>query len=100
VAAVRALTDDARGADVVIEAVARPATWEQAVGMVRKGGVVNFFGGPPSGTVVGLDTNRLHYGDITLKATSTLRRRPRARPSGSITSGQLSPPSLSRARPA
>jgi L-iditol 2-dehydrogenase len=31
--------------------------------------VVNFFGGPPKGTVVGLDTNRLHYGDITLKAT-------------------------------
>ena len=69
VAAVRALTEDTRGADVVIEAVARPATWEWAVGMVRKGGVVNFFGGPPSGTVVGLDTNRLHYGDITLKAT-------------------------------
>jgi L-iditol 2-dehydrogenase len=37
--------------------------------MVRKGGVVNFFGGPPSGTKVGLDTNRLHYGDITLKAS-------------------------------
>ncbi len=37
--------------------------------MVRKGGVVNFFGGPPSGTVVALDTNRLHYGDITLKAS-------------------------------
>ena len=37
--------------------------------MVRKGGVVNFFGGPPSGTVVKLDTNRLHYGDITLKAS-------------------------------
>jgi L-iditol 2-dehydrogenase len=69
VAAVRDLTGNARGADVVIEAVARPATWEWAVGMVRKGGVVNFFGGPPSGTVVGLDTNRLHYGDITLKAT-------------------------------
>jgi L-iditol 2-dehydrogenase len=69
VAAVRELTGDARGADVVIEAVARPVTWEQSVGMVRKGGVVNFFGGPPSGTVVGLDTNRLHYGDITLKAT-------------------------------
>jgi L-iditol 2-dehydrogenase len=69
VAAVRALTGNARGADVVIEAVARPTTWEQAVGMVRKGGLVNFFGGPPKGTVVGLDTNRLHYGDITLKAT-------------------------------
>jgi L-iditol 2-dehydrogenase len=37
--------------------------------MVRTGGVVNFFGGPPSGTVVALDTNRLHYGDITLKAS-------------------------------
>ncbi len=69
VAAARALTDNGRGADVVIEAVAHPATWEQAVGIVRKGGVVNFFGGPPSGTVVGLDTNRLHYGDITLKAS-------------------------------
>ena len=69
VAAARALTPDGRGADIVIEAVATPATWEWAVGMVRKGGLVNFFGGPPSGTVVALDTNRLHYGDITLKAS-------------------------------
>ena len=69
VEAVRALTPGGRGADVVIEAVATPATWEWAVGMVRKGGVVNFFGGPPSGTVVSLDTNRLHYGEITLKAS-------------------------------
>lgn len=69
IAAVRALTPAGRGADVVIEAVATPATWEWAVEMVRKGGVVNFFGGPPSGTKVGLDTNRLHYGDITLKAS-------------------------------
>ena len=66
---VLALTPDGRGADVVIEAVASPATWEWAVDLVRKGGVVNFFGGPPSGTVVALDTNRLHYGDITLKAS-------------------------------
>ena len=69
VEATRALTPDGRGADVVIEAVATPATWEWAVDMVRKGGVVNFFGGPPSGTKVQLDTNRLHYGDITLKAS-------------------------------
>jgi L-iditol 2-dehydrogenase len=69
VAAVRALTPEGEGADIVVECVATPATWEQAVEMVRKGGVVNFFGGPPSGTVVALDTNRLHYGDITLKAT-------------------------------
>ena len=69
IAAARALTPSARGADIVIEAVATPMTWEWAVAMARKGGLVNFFGGPPSGTVVALDTNRLHYGDITLKAS-------------------------------
>ncbi len=69
VAATRALTPEGRGADVVIEAVATPVAWEWAVDMVRKGGLVNFFGGPPSGTKVQLDTNRLHYGDITLKAS-------------------------------
>jgi L-iditol 2-dehydrogenase len=69
IAAARALTPETRGADIVIEAVATPKTWEWAVEMVRKGGLVNFFGGPPSGTVVALDTNRLHYGDITLKAS-------------------------------
>jgi L-iditol 2-dehydrogenase len=69
VAAVRALTEENEGADIVVECVATPATWEQSVDMVRKGGVVNLFGGPPSGTSVSFDTNRLHYGDITLKAT-------------------------------
>src|SRR6202789_1760043 len=69
VAATRALTPQSRGADVVIEAVATSTTWEWAVDIVRKGGGVNFFGGPPSGTKVQLDTNRLHYGDITLKAS-------------------------------
>ncbi len=69
VEAARALTPEGRGADIVIEAVATPETWEWAVDMVRKGGLVNFFGGPPSGTMVQLDTNRLHYGDITLKAS-------------------------------
>lgn len=69
IAATRALTPQGRGADIVIEAVATPLTWEWAVDMVRKGGLVNFFGGPPSGTKVQLDTNRLHYGDITLKAS-------------------------------
>ena len=38
-------------------------------GRVRKGGTVNFFGGCSSGTKVQLETNRLHYSEITLKAT-------------------------------
>jgi L-iditol 2-dehydrogenase len=58
-----------RGADVVIEAVGRPDAWEQSIEMVRRGGTVNFFGGCASGTKVRLDTNRLHYSEVTLKAT-------------------------------
>ncbi len=69
VKSVRALTPNQRGVDLAIEAVAVPITWQWAVDMVRKGGAVNFFGGPPSGTKVELDTNRLHYNDITLKAS-------------------------------
>jgi L-iditol 2-dehydrogenase len=89
VARVRALTEDSRGADVVIEAVARPATWEQAVAMVRKGGTVNLFGGPPSGTTVTFDTNRLHYADITLKATFHLTPATARTAFALITSGQF-----------
>lgn len=69
VAAVRALTPHGRGVDLAIEAVAQPMTWEWAVDMVRAGGLVNFYGGPPAGTKVALDTNRLHYSDLTLKAS-------------------------------
>jgi L-iditol 2-dehydrogenase len=69
VEAVRVMSPSGRGPDVVIEAVGRPEAWEWAVGMVRKGGTVNFFGGCASGTKVQLDTNRLHYSEVTLKAT-------------------------------
>src|SRR5580700_4395533 len=50
VAAVTVLTDDKRGPDSVVEAAGSPATWQQALTMVRRGGVVNFFSGLPSGT--------------------------------------------------
>jgi L-iditol 2-dehydrogenase len=66
---VRSLTPEHRGADVVVEAVGRPDAWEQSIEMVRRGGTVNFFGGCASGTKVRLDTNRLHYSEVTLKAT-------------------------------
>jgi L-iditol 2-dehydrogenase len=89
VAAVRALTEDGEGADVVIECVATPATWEQSVEMVRKGGTVNLFGGPPNGTRVSFDTNRLHYGDITLKASFHHTPETCRRAFALITSGQV-----------
>lgn len=67
--AVRALTENSRGVDIAIEAVASPTTWNWAVDMARKGGTVNFFGGPPAGTRVALDTNQLHYSGLTLRAS-------------------------------
>ncbi len=55
--------------DAVLEAVGNPGLWEAAVRLVRKGGRVNFFGGCPSGTVVRLDTGRIHYSGLHLLAS-------------------------------
>jgi len=65
---VRALTDG-RGADVVIEAVGKPEVWNLAIQLLRKGGTVNFFGGCPNETQVQMDTNLLHYSELTCKAS-------------------------------
>ncbi len=69
VEAVRQATEGGRGADVVVEAVGSPHAWRGAVGMVRSGGVVNFFGGCPKDTQVCLDTSLLHYSELSLKAS-------------------------------
>jgi L-iditol 2-dehydrogenase len=58
-----------RGADVVIEAVGLPEVWQLAVKLLRRGGVVNFFGGCPEGTEVPVDAGLLHYSELTLKAS-------------------------------
>ena len=65
---VRRLTGG-RGVDIALEAVGKPQTWQWAVNMVRRGGVVNFFGGCPNDTTVSLDTALLHYSEITCKAS-------------------------------
>ena len=65
--AVRNETEAQRGADIVIEAIGTPATWELAAHMVRPGGLVNFFGGCPSGTQVTLETRPIHYSELTIK---------------------------------
>lgn len=66
ISAVRALTDESRGADAVVEAAGNPATWRQALEMVRRGGVVNFFSGLPSGTKVEIEPATIHYSEIKL----------------------------------
>jgi len=68
VTAVRDLTNG-RGADIAVECVAQPLGWKWAVEMVRKGGNVNFFGGCAAGTKVELDTNLIHYSELSMKAT-------------------------------
>ena len=68
VGAVKGMTEG-RGADAVIEAVGLPELWQLAARLLRRGGVVNFFGGCAAGTEVGLDTNLLHYSELTCKAS-------------------------------
>lgn len=55
--------------DIVIEATGKPDIWEKAIGLVRRGGLVNLFGGCPAGTKIEVDTHRLHYDQITIKAS-------------------------------
>lgn len=66
IAAVKALTEDQRGPDGVVEAAGNPATWRMALSMVRRGGVVNFFSGLPAGTHVEVEPAAIHYSEIKL----------------------------------
>ena len=75
VAAVKSLTEDERGPDSVVEAAGSSATWHQALAMVRRGGVVNFFSGLPSGTNIQIDPAAIHYSEI--KLISTFHHTPR-----------------------
>jgi L-iditol 2-dehydrogenase len=65
-AAVKALTDEHRGPDSVVEAAGNPATWKQALAMVRRGGVVNFFSGLPSGTHIEIEPAGIHYAEVKI----------------------------------
>lgn len=56
-----------RGASVVIEAIGQPGTWEQALRMVCKGGLVLEFGGCLPGTEIKVSTELLHYDEVTVK---------------------------------
>ena len=68
VQAVRDLTGG-RGVDVSIESAGALEAWETAIRVVRKGGRVNWFGGLKVGTTLELDTQWVHYGELTLLGT-------------------------------
>lgn len=58
---------DGLGADVVIEATGVPAVWEDAIACARPGATVNLFGGCPRNTTITVNTEQLHYSELTLK---------------------------------
>ena len=63
---VLALTDGA-GADVVITAAASGAAQEQALRMTARGGRISFFGGlPKDKPVIAVDSNLVHYRELTI----------------------------------
>jgi L-iditol 2-dehydrogenase len=55
------------GADVVIEATGVPSVWEMAIACARPGATVNLFGGCPRDTTITVNTEQLHYSELTLK---------------------------------
>ncbi|MBD2439068.1 alcohol dehydrogenase catalytic domain-containing protein [Nostoc sp. FACHB-110] len=55
------------GADVVIEATGIPSVWESAIACARPGATVNLFGGCPRDTTITVNTEQLHYSELTLK---------------------------------
>jgi L-iditol 2-dehydrogenase len=54
------------GADVAIEAIGLPTTWEQALRVVSKGGTVLEFGGCPPGTEIKVNAEMVHYGELAV----------------------------------
>lgn len=69
-AAVMDATDGA-GADVVITAAPVAAIQEQAPSLAAVGGRINFFGGLPSGaSTIALDSNLVHYRELTITGTT------------------------------
>ncbi|HEY9906493.1 MAG TPA: alcohol dehydrogenase catalytic domain-containing protein [Thermosynechococcaceae cyanobacterium] len=58
---------DGWGADVVIEATGVPSVWEMAIACARPGATVNLFGGCPRDTTITVNTEQLHYSELTLK---------------------------------
>jgi len=52
--------------DWVIECTGQVEVWERSVDFARRGGSAVLFGGPPKGTRVSFDSNRIHYDQIRL----------------------------------
>jgi L-iditol 2-dehydrogenase len=63
------------GPDLAIECTGQVDGWQDAFARVRRGGRVVFFGGCAPGTVLNVDTRRMHYDNLTLLAPFHYRPR-------------------------
>ena len=57
---------DGRGADVVIEAVGRPATYKQAIELVRRGGRILAYGAAPPDATIDLKPFDIYAKELTI----------------------------------
>lgn len=66
VAALRAATPEGRGADAAVDAAGQPSAWENCIGIIRKGGLVNLFGGCRGGSKITAGTAWMYYDGLTI----------------------------------
>ncbi|ETK36211.1 zinc-dependent dehydrogenase [Microbispora sp. ATCC PTA-5024] len=86
---VRKLTGG-RGADVVVTAAASGAAQEQAVQMAARQGRISFFGGlPKDDPVIRLDSNVVHYRELTIVGANGSSPAHNARALGLIAGGAV-----------
>ncbi|GAA0356658.1 zinc-dependent dehydrogenase [Microbispora corallina] len=86
---VRKLTGG-RGADVVVTAAASGAAQEQAVQMAARQGRISFFGGlPKDDPVIRLDSNLVHYRELTIVGANGSSPAHNARALGLIAGGAV-----------
>ncbi|GAA1256212.1 zinc-dependent dehydrogenase [Sphaerisporangium rubeum] len=79
-----------RGADVVITAAASGAAQEQAVQMTARQGRISFFGGlPKDNPFIRLDSNLVHYRELTIVGANGSSPRHNAEALGLIASGAV-----------
>jgi L-iditol 2-dehydrogenase len=64
---VKKFSNKGKGMDVAIEATGIPRVWEDSIKMVRGGGRILLFGGCKPGEKVTIDTELIHYSEITIK---------------------------------
>ncbi len=79
-----------RGADVVITAAASGAAQQQALQMAARQGRISFFGGlPKDDPIIALDSNLVHYRELTIVGANGSSPRHNARALDLIATGAV-----------